>query len=310
MPRPLRIEYPGAIYHAMSRGDRREAIYRDDEDRATFLRTLAAACEKTGWQVHAWCLLGNHFHLVLETPQANLVAGMKWLLGTFTGRFNRRHGLNGHVFGGRYKAQHIDERSGAYLVTACDYVHLNPSRAGLVPPGEPLEGWKWSSYPAYLRPKLRTPWLRVDRVLGEHGMQMDRVADRGRFSRRVERMRLEGQGEVPALKHGWRHGAEDFIERLVERMGRRGVVGEYARERHETDEQLAVRLLKEELTRVDLDAATLGALPKGDRRKVAIARRLRDETPMTRHWIVSHLRMGSASYLSALLASNPVDSKL
>lgn len=83
--------------------------------------------------------MGNHFHLVVETPQANLVAGMKWLLGTFTMRFNRRHRLSGHLFGGRYKAQHIDERSGAYLLTACHYVHLNPARARLLAPGEPLE---------------------------------------------------------------------------------------------------------------------------------------------------------------------------
>lgn len=82
MPRPLRIEYAGGIYHVMNRGDRREAIYRDEEDRASFLRTLGEACGKTGWQVHAWCLIGNHFHLVVETPHANLVAGMRWLLGT------------------------------------------------------------------------------------------------------------------------------------------------------------------------------------------------------------------------------------
>ncbi len=85
MPRPLRVEFAGAIYHLMSRGDRREPIFFDDEDRKTFLRTLGEACEKTGWQVHAYCLMENHFHLVAETPQPNLVAGMKWLLGTYTG---------------------------------------------------------------------------------------------------------------------------------------------------------------------------------------------------------------------------------
>ncbi|KAB2643716.1 MAG: hypothetical protein DVB27_12990, partial [Verrucomicrobia bacterium] len=115
MPRPLRIEYAGAIYHVMNRGVRPEAIQRDDEDRATFLHTLGEACGKTGWQLHAWCLMGKHFHLVLETPQANLVAGMGWLLGTFTGRFNRRHRRRGPLFGGRYKAQHIGGRSGACL---------------------------------------------------------------------------------------------------------------------------------------------------------------------------------------------------
>jgi REP element-mobilizing transposase RayT len=82
MPRKLRIEYTGAIYHLMSRGDRREAIYRNDVDRQDFIKTLAETCQKTGWQVHAYCLMSNHFHLVVETPQANLVAGMRWLLST------------------------------------------------------------------------------------------------------------------------------------------------------------------------------------------------------------------------------------
>ncbi len=89
MPRQLRLEYHGAVYHVMNRGDRREDIFRDDEDRRLFLSTLAEACQKTLWQVHAYCLMRNHFHLVFETPEANLVAGMKWLLGVYTKRFNR-----------------------------------------------------------------------------------------------------------------------------------------------------------------------------------------------------------------------------
>jgi REP element-mobilizing transposase RayT len=105
MPRPLRGEFAGAIYHPMSRGNHREAIFLDDEDRQTFLRTLGEACQRTGWQVHAYCLMGNHFHLVTETPQPNLVAGMKWFLGTYTGRF---------------KSVVVDERRAGYLRTACD----------------------------------------------------------------------------------------------------------------------------------------------------------------------------------------------
>src|SRR5438132_11735096 len=97
MARQLRIQYEGAIYHLMSRGDRREEIFRDDLDRRSFLETLGTACQKTGWQVHAYCLMSNHFHLVVETPRANLVEGMKWLLGTYTMRFNRRHKLCGHL---------------------------------------------------------------------------------------------------------------------------------------------------------------------------------------------------------------------
>ena len=94
MARKLRVEYPGAIYHVMNRGDHREAIYRDDTDRQRFLGTLAEGCVKTGWHIHAFCLMGNPFHLVVETPQGNLVAGMKWFLGVYTSRFNRRPRLS------------------------------------------------------------------------------------------------------------------------------------------------------------------------------------------------------------------------
>ena len=146
MPRPLRIEYEGAIYHVMNRGDRRGNIFRDDHDRQCFLSTLAEACTKTEWQVHAWCLMRNHFHLVIETPQANLVAGMKWLLGVYTKRFNIRHKVCGHVFAGRYKGLHVDGSGSGYLRTVCDYVHLNPVRAKLIGTATPLEGFAWSSY--------------------------------------------------------------------------------------------------------------------------------------------------------------------
>jgi len=139
MARQLRIQYEGAIYHLMSRGDRREEIFRDDLDRRSFLETLGTACQKTGWQVHAYCLMSNHFHLVVETPRANLVEGMKWLLGTYTMRFNRRHKLSGHLFAGRYKSLLIDGATPGYLRTVCDYVHLNPMRARLLGKRERLQ---------------------------------------------------------------------------------------------------------------------------------------------------------------------------
>ena len=130
MPRKLRVEYPGAVYHLMSRGDWREDIYLDDVDRQDFVKTLAEACQKTGWQVHAYCLMRNHYHLVLETPNANLVAGMAWLQSTYTIRLNHRHKLYGHVFSGRYKAQLVEGSGNGYLRTACDYVHLNRASPG------------------------------------------------------------------------------------------------------------------------------------------------------------------------------------
>jgi putative transposase len=127
MARQLRIQYEGAIYHLMSRGDRREEIFRDDLDQKSFLQSLGVACQKTGWQVHAYCLMSNHFHLVVETPRANLVEGMKWLLGTYTMRFNRRHKLSGHLFAGRYKSLLIDGASVASLLLLFG---CSPSRLG------------------------------------------------------------------------------------------------------------------------------------------------------------------------------------
>src|SRR5260221_3438592 len=147
MPRQLRIEYPGAIYHVMNRGDRREPIFHDDVDRKRFVTALSEACIKTDWQIHAYCLMNNHFHLVVETPNANLVAGMRWFLSTYTARFNRRHKLFGHLFTGRYKSLIVDGSGSGYLRTVCDYVHLNPARAKLLRAEQKLRDFAWGSWP-------------------------------------------------------------------------------------------------------------------------------------------------------------------
>ena len=122
MARKLRVQVSGAIYHVMNRGDHREPIFRSIKDRELFVATLGQACEKTDWAIHAWCLMRNHFHLVVETPRANLVPGMKWLLGTYTQRFNSRHKQRGHLFAGRYRALPVEGSGTGYLKSACDYV--------------------------------------------------------------------------------------------------------------------------------------------------------------------------------------------
>ena len=187
MARKLRVEFEGAAYHVMSRGDQRERIFVDDEDRKLFLATLGEACAKTEWQIHAFCLMSNHFHLVVETPRANLSAGMRWFLGTYTGRYNRRHRLFGHLFSGRFKALNVDAASPGYLKTVCDYVHLNPVRAKLIAAGKPVRSYAWSSYPEYLRkPGKRLIWLRVERLLGEWRIGRDDAAGRSRFEQGME----------------------------------------------------------------------------------------------------------------------------
>jgi len=141
MARPLRIEYSGAVYHVTSRGNEKKAIYLDDDDRRLFLDILARINERYRWQCHAYCLMDNHYHLVIETEEGNLSKGMRQLNGIYTQTFNRKHGRVGHVFQGRYKAILIDKDS--YLLEVCRYVVLNPVRAKMLK--EPEE-WKWSSY--------------------------------------------------------------------------------------------------------------------------------------------------------------------
>ena len=146
MARPLRIEYPGAVYHVMARGNHGQPIFTDDPDRKRFLETLEEACQRTGWRIHAYVLMGNHYHLLVETPEANLVAGMKWLQSTYTLRYNARHKIFGHLFQGRYKSIVVDGQEGEYFQMVATYIHLNPARAGLIQIGEQrLKSYRWSS---------------------------------------------------------------------------------------------------------------------------------------------------------------------
>src|SRR5947208_10643283 len=256
MPRKLRLQYPGAMYHLMSRDDRREKIFLDDVDRQSRrrgIKTLAEACQKTGWQVHAYCLMRNHYHLVLETPNGNLVAGMAWLQSTYTIRLNHRHKLFGHVFSGRYRAQLVEGSGNGYLRTACDYVHLNPVRAHLLSAKDRLLGYPWSSFPLYLSaPEHRPQWLRADRLLGEHGIQGDTPAGRQEYERQMERRRLEevDEDKLEEFRHAWFLGSETFRKECLEQM--EGKVGENhpGEIRRQTAESKAERLIREELARL------------------------------------------------------------
>ena len=297
MARKLRLEYPGALYHVMNRGDRREAIFREDADRVSFLETLGQACVKTDWQVHAFCLMSNHFHLVVETPRGNLVAGMKWFLGTLTARFNRRHKLFGHLFSGRYKSLVMEGSQSGYLRTVCDYVHLNPALAGLITEGQPLKTYAWSSVREYLQaPSRRASWLRVDRLFGELGIPQDSAAGRRQFEALLEQRRATAQPqEWKPIRRGWCYGEEAFRQELLAQMHERAGAHHYGEELRESSKAKAERLVAEEMKRLGLTEADLQARRKGDKRKAKIARRLREQTPMTLAWIAQRLHVGSGS---------------
>jgi REP element-mobilizing transposase RayT len=297
------VEYPGALYHVMNRGDRREPIFLDDVDRKRFVETLGEACVRSGWQVHAYCLMPNHFHLVVETPQPTLVAGMKWFLGTYTGRFNRRHKLFGHLFSGRYKSLIVDGSGSGYLRTVCEYVHLNPSRARLLRPEQALREYPWSSWPEYLRaPGKRPAWLRVDRVLGEEGIPKDSAAGRRELERRMETRRgAEQDAGYKPIRRGWFFGEKALKKELLGQMSERMGQEHYGQERQESQTEKAERMVGEELRRRRWTEATLGERRKGDREKVGIAARLRKETLVTAAWIAARLQMGSVANVNTLL---------
>ncbi len=164
MARPLRIEYEGAIYHVTSRGNRKKPIFRDDKDRESFLEIINSVVKRYNWICHAYCLMDNHYHLMIETSDANLSRGMRQLNGIYTQEYNRRHQKTGHVFQGRYKAILIEKES--YLLELSRYVVLNPVRAGIV---ERPSEWKWSSYASTAGIKGVPQHLTVDWILGQFG---------------------------------------------------------------------------------------------------------------------------------------------
>ena len=166
MARTLRLELAGGLYHVTSRGDGREDIYRADADRHTWLRVLGQVCQRFNWVCHAWCQMDNHYHLLIETPEANLSKGMRQLNGVYTQNFNRAHGRVGHVFQGRYKAILVERDS--YLLELARYIVLNPLRAGMV---KKLETWPWSSYFATCGQTDTPDWLQTDWILAQFGRQ-------------------------------------------------------------------------------------------------------------------------------------------
>jgi REP element-mobilizing transposase RayT len=306
MPRKPRIEYAGAVYHVLSRGNRREEIFRDDPDRGCFLETLGQACGRTGWRVHAFVLMGNHYHLLLETPEPNLVAGMKWLQGTYTQRFNIRHRVSGHLFQGRYKALSVDAASDPeYFGVVSTYIHLNPARARLfdLKAGR-LGDFTWSSFPSYIRPSVRPEWLEVDRVLASHGMPdtpRGRRAYRERMRKRVLEIEASDRPwEVDLrwgdIRRGWYLGPESFRDELLDRL-QGAVKGKQRRsysgkEMRLHDEREAERLLRIGLKKLSLPQRDLAALRKGAAEKMILSWYLKCRTTVSNEWIAQHLQSG------------------
>jgi REP-associated tyrosine transposase len=208
MARPLRIEFEGATYHVTSRGNRREQIVRDDHDRQRWLDWVERVVERYRWELFAFCLLDNHYHLFLSTPLPNLSAGMLTLNGSYTSYHNRRHRQVGHLFQGRYRAHLVE--TGQYFDALSRYIHLNPVRAGLC---QRPDEWTWSSCPGYWRASLAKPWLAYDKVLAAFG---DSDPKRRRQYRRFVEAGLSEPPPSPLADavHGFLLGGDAWIARI------------------------------------------------------------------------------------------------
>ena len=166
MSRPLRLEFSDALYHVTSRGDRREDIYEDNADKEIFISILAQVIEQFNWSCYAYCLMDNHYHMLIQTPDSNLSKGMRQLNGVYTQTYNRRHSKVGHLFQGRYKSILVDEE--AYLVELSRYIVLNPVKARMV---KHVSDWHWSSYQAMTGTVVKPGWLSTDYVLLQFSKQ-------------------------------------------------------------------------------------------------------------------------------------------
>ena len=208
MARPLRIEYPGAVYHITSRGNEKKPIFKDDSDRESFLSTLHRVNKRYNWICHAYCLMDNHYHLLIETPDGNLALGMRQLNGVYTQTFNKRHTRTGHLLQGRYKAILIQKET--HLLEVCRYVVLNPVRARVV---DKPEEWKWSSYRSTAGKDKTPPCLTVDWVLGQFG----RRRDKGQREYREFVKWGMGEGSIwKSVKGQTLLGGDEFVDGLID----------------------------------------------------------------------------------------------
>lgn len=300
MPRKLRLEFPGACYHVINRGNYRADIFKTEGARDAFELCLFEACVKSKWVMHAYVVMSNHYHLALETPDANLVSGMQWLQATFANRFNKLRGERGHLFQGRYKALLVEE--GGPLAQVCHYLHLNPVRARIVTI-EQLRDYRHSSYWYLRQPKVRPAFLDVRTALIEAGDLTDTPAGWTKYGEYLAWQAEEGPAgrnkAYVSLSKGWALGTKDFKAALIKdhalAADTRAWETDGAREIHE--QQWRERI-DECLRKIQKTAAEVQNDRKSAGWKIGVADELKRSTQAPNGWIAERLNMGSGTAVS------------
>jgi REP element-mobilizing transposase RayT len=302
MARKLRVEYPGAIQHVLNRGNYRYDVFADDSTKRSFEICLFEACERSNWILHAFIVMRNHYHLALETPDANLITGMQWLQSTFASRFNRFRCENGHLFQGRYKAILTEE--GKTLGEVCDYIHLNPVKAGIVPANR-LPTYRFSSYWYLHQPEMRPKFLRP-----QTGLECAcGVGDSPRgWAQYAKLLELESESMLAtagwkkrerALCRGWAIGGDEFKARLVKEYSLAGEL--------RSSDEVGVRevrliqwdtILQKGLHALGRSNEDALVQPKSAPWKLALAAWMKTRTQVSNHWLTAKLNLGVPTAVS------------
>jgi REP element-mobilizing transposase RayT len=300
MPRKLRLEFPGACYHVINRENYRSDIFKTEGARAAFESCLFEACAKSNWVLHAFVVMSNHYHLALETPDANLAAGMQWLQATFSNRFNKLRGERGHLFQGRYKALLVE--AGGALGQVCHYIHLNPVRAGLVRVEE-LKAWRHSSFWFLGQPKARPKALSLQAALTDAGELADTPAGRKKYCEFLAWQAVDGPAgrnkAYVSLSKGWALGTQGFKSALVKDHAlaadaRAWETGGAREIREQQWEECLAKCLRKAGKTLEAARSERKSAPW----KVAIAVEMKRTTQVKNGWIAERLNMGSGVAVS------------
>ncbi len=294
------MESEAGIYHVISRGNYRANVFQAEQTKRLFLDCVKGACERTGWLIHAWGIMSNHYHLTISTPGANLVEGMKWLLGTFAGRFNRRRQERGHLFQGRYKSLIIEPGEG--LGWVCHYVHLNPVRARLCAVRS-LRHYPWTSVRWLYHPLERPPWYDPLPCLRFAGDLADTPADRDQYIAYLEWLAenepAQKQQFFDRMSKGWVIGGATFASAMMQEH--RDLAGRGPGRPDEIRKTLEAQwdeLLEQELKRAGRTRLDIPSTGKSADWKLAIAAAMKARSTVTNRWLSTHLLLGALHEVS------------
>lgn len=298
MARSLRIEREGGLYHVINRGNYRQDLFINEGAHRSFESCLFEACEKSGWVLEGFCVMTNHFHLIVRTPRGNLSWGMKWLLGTFANRYHRFRKVNGKLFQGRFKSLVVEED--AYLGSLSHYVHLNPVRAGFCDVAG-LGAYRWSSYWYLQHPKSRPKFLDPTGALWHAGKLTDTLSGRRGYASYLRWLAADGgaQKEMAFEKmcRGWALGSRDFKKGLLKsegllKDGDLEALRMEGRDLAEANELLWEELLERGLRAAGQTGATARKQKKSEQWKIWVAAELKRRTNAPNAWIARRLHMG------------------